>query len=149
MPGMSGGIIMSCWRVRKANEAISHSSAASMRWNRRRAGRGIGPSLPRLPEDKTGGAVHNAGVTSSPEPGSPEDRLAVLTAQLMAQLTAQPPYWMALAMQEQGSRFFQHLGAALAAADPANRRRILQTWPDECWDFYQRGLVLEQSAGDA
>ncbi len=52
-------------------------------------------------------------------------------------------------MQEQGSRFFQHLGAALAAADLANRRRIFQTWPSECWDFYQRGLALEQSAEDA
>ncbi|WP_237725009.1 hypothetical protein [Deinococcus alpinitundrae] len=83
-------------------------------------------------------------MTSSPESDSPADQLAVLTAQLTAQ-----PYWTALAMQEQGSRFFQHLGAALAAADPANRRRIFQTWPGECWDFYQRGLVLEQNAEDA
>ncbi|WP_420596844.1 hypothetical protein [Deinococcus sp.] len=53
------------------------------------------------------------------------------------------PYWIAHAMQQQGSRFFQHLGAALAAADPANRRLIYQTWPADCWDFYQRGLVLQ------
>ena len=83
-------------------------------------------------------------MTDLPETDSPADRLAALTARLMAQ----PPYWTAHAMQEQGSRFFQHLGAALAAADPANRRRIFQTWPDECWDFYQRGLALEQSAED-
>jgi len=107
-----------------------------MRWNRSRAERGIGPSLHRPSQDKTGGAAHNAGVTSSPE-----DQLAALSAQ--------PPYWTAHAMQEQGSRFFQHLGAARAAADLANRRRIFQTWPSECWDFYQRGLALEQSAEDA
>lgn len=116
--------------------------------------RDIGPSLPRLSKDKTGGAAHNAGVTTSPddalsndfpEADSPKDRLAAL----ISQLTAQPPYWTAHAMQEQGSRFFQHLGAALAAADLANRRRIFQTWPGECWDFYQRGLVLQQAAEDA
>lgn len=48
-------------------------------------------------------------------------------------------------MQEQGSRFFQHLGAALAAADFANRRLIYQTWPAECWDFHQRGLTLRRA----
>ncbi|GAA4004116.1 hypothetical protein GCM10022631_13790 [Deinococcus rubellus] len=77
----------------------------------------------------------------SPAADSPGDRLAALTAQ--------PPYWTAHAMQEQGSRFFQHLGAALAAADLANRRLIFQTWPGECWDFYQRGLALQQTAEDA
>ncbi len=60
-------------------------------------------------------------------------------------LLAQPPYWTAHAMQEQGSRFFQHLGAALAAADFANRRLIYQTWPAECWDFHQRGLTLQRA----
>ena len=51
-------------------------------------------------------------------------------------------YWTALAMQRQGSRFFQHLGHALSAADVGNRRRIYLSWPEECWDFYRRGLVL-------
>ncbi|WP_456829862.1 hypothetical protein [Deinococcus sp. UYEF24] len=54
-----------------------------------------------------------------------------------------PTYWTALAMQEQGSRFFQALGMALDAADLSNRRLIYQTWPAECWDFYGRGWVLE------
>ncbi|WP_425148100.1 hypothetical protein [Deinococcus sp.] len=53
------------------------------------------------------------------------------------------PYWTARAMQEQGSRFFQCLGQALDAADLSNRRRIYATWPAECWDFYQRGLLLQ------
>jgi hypothetical protein len=65
----------------------------------------------------------------------PLDELQIL-------LTA-PVYWTAQAMQEQGSRFFQHLGAALFAADPANRRRIYETWPEACWDFYRRGLTLQ------
>ncbi|AWN23247.1 hypothetical protein DKM44_08425 [Deinococcus irradiatisoli] len=71
-------------------------------------------------------------------PPSPEDKLAAL-------LTA-APYWIAHAMQEQGSRFYQHLGAALFAADADNRRRIYQTWPEACWEFYQRGLVLQREA---
>ena len=136
MPGLSSGMVMSCWRVRKANEAISHSSAASIRWNRSRAVRGIGPSLLWPQRTKQAARPTIGGVTISPE-----NQLAVLTAQ--------PPYWTARAMQEQGSRFFQHLGAALAAADLANRRLIFQTWPGECWDFYQRGLALQHHAEDA
>ena len=64
-------------------------------------------------------------------------------------LLASPVYWTAQAMQEQGSRFFQHLGAALFAADLANRRRVYETWPEQCWDFYGRGLLLrsEREAG--
>lgn len=66
------------------------------------------------------------------------------TDQLQLQtLNAAPVYWTAQAMQEQGSRFFQHLGAALFAADLANRRIIYMTWPEACWDFYQRGLILQ------
>lgn len=62
----------------------------------------------------------------------------------MATLYRSEPYWTARAMQEQGSQFFQHLGAALQAADKANRIRILETWSVECWDFYQRGLELQK-----
>gem|GEM_PF-2396599 len=72
-------------------------------------------------------------------PPSADQRLAVLMAA--------PVYWTARAMQEQGSRFFQAIGAALNAADLGNRRLIYATWPDECWDFYGRGLLLE-AAGD-
>lgn len=61
-------------------------------------------------------------------------------------LLTQTPYWTSHAMQEQGSRFFQHIGAALASADLANRRLIYQTWPAECWDFHQRGLMLQRAA---
>ncbi|AZI41450.1 hypothetical protein EHF33_00680 [Deinococcus psychrotolerans] len=71
------------------------------------------------------------------EPSQPETQLQTLLDS--------PPYWIAHAMQEQGSRFFQHLGAALAAADLANRRLIYQTWPAECWDFYLRGLTLQRA----
>lgn len=46
-------------------------------------------------------------------------------------------------MREQGSRFFRALGEALDAADAGNRRRIYETWTDEVWDFYGRGLRLE------
>ena len=56
-------------------------------------------------------------------------------------------YWTARAMQEQGSRFFRAIGAALDAADMQNRRRIYQTWPTESWDFYGRGLLLEAREG--
>ncbi len=69
-------------------------------------------------------------------PGTPEHRLDTLLAA--------PRYWTALAMQEQGSRFYQALGMALDAADAHNRRLIYATWPAECWDFYQRGRLLEQ-----
>ena len=72
------------------------------------------------------------------------DQLA--TDQLATMLSA-PGYWTARAMQEQGSRFFQAIGAALDASDMQNRRRIYQTWPAECWDFYQRGLLLEAREG--
>ena len=71
----------------------------------------------------------------APEP-SPEHRLDTLMDA--------SGYWTALAMQEQGSRFYQALGMALDAADAHNRRLIYATWPAECWDFYQRGTLLEQ-----
>ena len=74
---------------------------------------------------------------TDPAPPAPQAQLDILLAAA--------PYWTAHAMQEQGSRFFQHLGAALAAADLANRRLIYQTWPHECWDFYQRGLTLQRA----
>ena len=68
----------------------------------------------------------------------------------LATLLASEPYWTARAMQEQGSRFYRHLGAALEAADAVNRRLIYQTWPDALWDFHTRGLRLEaQEAGAA
>jgi hypothetical protein len=57
-------------------------------------------------------------------------------------LMSAPTYWIARAMQEQGSRFFQALGAALDASDLNNRRLIYRTWTAECWDFYMRGQVL-------
>jgi hypothetical protein len=57
-------------------------------------------------------------------------------------------YWTARALQEQGSRFYRALGAALEAADAANRRLIYRTWPDALWDFYRRGQRLAaQEAG--
>ncbi|WP_019584849.1 hypothetical protein [Deinococcus apachensis] len=55
------------------------------------------------------------------------------------------PYWTVLAMREQGSRFYRALGDALEAADLTNRRRIYLTWTDELWDFYKRGLRLEEA----
>lgn len=64
-----------------------------------------------------------------------EDRLTIL-------LGAEG-YWTARAMREQGSRFYRALGEALDAADAGNRRRIYETWTDEVWDFYGRGLRLE------
>ena len=57
-------------------------------------------------------------------------------------------YWTARAMQEQGSRFYARLGAALEAADRENRRLIYATWPDACWDFHLRGLELERASGE-
>lgn len=62
---------------------------------------------------------------------------------LQTLLTAEP-YWIARAMQEQGSRFFRALGEALDAADARNRQRIYETWPEECLDFYRRGRLLEE-----
>ncbi|GBF04285.1 hypothetical protein DAERI_010457 [Deinococcus aerius] len=55
------------------------------------------------------------------------------------------PYWTVRAMREQGSRFYRALGDALEAADLANRRRIYGAWTDELWDFYERGLRLEEA----
>ncbi|WP_291425529.1 hypothetical protein [Deinococcus sp.] len=69
---------------------------------------------------------------------------AVSSARLRELLAAEP-YWIARAMQEQGSRFYRALGSALDAADAVNRRLIYQTWPEEVWDFYQRGLCLAAS----
>lgn len=54
-------------------------------------------------------------------------------------------YWTARAMREQGSRFYRALGDALEAADLGNRRRLYQTWTAELWDFYERGLRLEET----
>lgn len=70
---------------------------------------------------------------------NPDDQLATLLAS--------EPYWTAQAMQEQGSRFYRALGAALEAADTLNRRRIYETWTAECFDFYQRGLRLAAAEG--
>ena len=67
-------------------------------------------------------------------------------SQLDVLMSAQT-YWISRVMEEQGSRFFQFLGQALGAADVGNRRRIYQTWPEECWDFYQRGLLLKEREG--
>ncbi|MFC4425529.1 hypothetical protein [Deinococcus navajonensis] len=64
-------------------------------------------------------------------------------ADRLTTLLGSEPYWTARAMQEQGSRFYRALGAALEAADAVNRRRIYATWTDEVWDFYQRGQRLE------
>lgn len=69
----------------------------------------------------------------APHPGSPDH---------LAELLAAEPYWIARAMQEQGSRFYRALGAALEAADRPNRHRIYATWPGELWDFYRRGQAL-------
>ncbi|THF68225.1 hypothetical protein E7T06_17605 [Deinococcus sp. Arct2-2] len=77
---------------------------------------------------------------SDPRP-TPEDRLA--------QLLAAEPYWTARAMQEQGSRFYAALGQALDAADLRNRRLLYITWPDEIWDFYERGLLLEAAESES
>lgn len=60
-------------------------------------------------------------------------------------LLAAEPYWTARAMQEQGSRFYRALGQALEAADAPNRRLIYETWTDAVWDFYQRGLRLQEA----
>lgn len=62
----------------------------------------------------------------------------------LAILLASEHYWTARAMKEQGSRFYRAIGEALDAADAQNRRLIYQTWPETLWDFYQRGLILEQ-----
>ena len=54
-------------------------------------------------------------------------------------------YWTARALREQGSRFYRALGDALDAADLGNRRRLYETWTVELWDFYGRGLRLEEA----
>lgn len=74
-------------------------------------------------------------------PFTPEDRLA--------RLMAAEPYWTARAMQEQGSRFYAALGQALDAADLRNRRLLYVTWPDEIWDFYERGLLLAAAEAES
>ena len=66
-----------------------------------------------------------------------------------SELLAAEAYWIARAMQEQGSRFYRALGQALEAADLPNRRRIYTTWTDEVWDFYQRGQRLAAVEGGA
>ncbi|MBB5233103.1 hypothetical protein [Deinococcus budaensis] len=53
-------------------------------------------------------------------------------------------YWTARALREQGSRFYRALGDALDAADLGNRRRLYEGWTQELWDFYERGLRLEE-----
>ena len=63
----------------------------------------------------------------------------------LQELLASEPYWTARVMQEQGSRFYRALGAALEAADAVNRRRLYEVWTVECHDFYQRGLRLAQT----
>ncbi|GHF30568.1 hypothetical protein HNQ07_000705 [Deinococcus metalli] len=68
-------------------------------------------------------------------------------ADRLAELLASEPYWTALAMKTQGSRFHRALGDALEAADATNRRLLYQTWPEAFWDFYGRGRRLE--AGEA
>ena len=69
----------------------------------------------------------------------------VMSSDHLTELLRAEPYWIARAMQEQGSRFFRALGLALEAADLPNRRLIYQTWPEACWDFYGRGLRLAEA----
>ncbi|MFC4636808.1 hypothetical protein [Deinococcus hohokamensis] len=66
-----------------------------------------------------------------------------MTEDRLRTLLGAESYWTARAMQEQGSRFYRALGAALEAADAVNRRRLYEGWTDEIWDFYQRGQRLE------
>ncbi|MBB5295091.1 hypothetical protein E5F05_12760 [Deinococcus metallilatus] len=68
-----------------------------------------------------------------------------MTEDRLQTLLHSEPYWTARAMREQGSRFYRALGEALEAADLANRRRIYEGWTAELWDFYQRGLRLEEA----
>jgi len=82
------------------------------------------------------------GTAAGEVPADAERRVQVL----MRSVT----YWTARAMQEQGSRFYRAIGQALDAADAGNRRVIYAAWPDECWDFYLRGLTLQaQEEGGA
>ncbi|RJF73054.1 hypothetical protein D3875_17400 [Deinococcus cavernae] len=76
---------------------------------------------------------------------APQDKGSVNTDTPLQQLLDSEPYWIARAMQEQGSRFYRALGQALEAADAVNRRRIYETWTAECLDFYQRGLRLAEA----
>lgn len=73
----------------------------------------------------------------------------LLPEQRLSTLLAAEPYWTARAMQEQGSRFYAALGQALDAADLRNRRLLYVTWPDEFWDFYERGLLLEAAEAES
>ncbi|NTX99370.1 hypothetical protein [Deinococcus sp. JMULE3] len=72
----------------------------------------------------------------------------MITPEQRQELRTSEVYWTARAMQEQGSRFYRALGDALHAADAMNRTLILDTWPDACWDFYQRGLRLRAAEGE-
>ncbi|WP_034383691.1 hypothetical protein [Deinococcus sp. YIM 77859] len=69
-----------------------------------------------------------------------------MTEDRLPTLLGSETYWTARAMREQGSRFYRALGEALEAADLTNRRRIYETWTEELWDFYKRGLRLEEAA---
>ena len=60
----------------------------------------------------------------------------------LSRLLDAEPYWIARAMKEQGSHFFQKLGEALERADVRNRRLIYETWTEELAEFHRRGLVL-------
>lgn len=68
-----------------------------------------------------------------------------MTDDRLQTLLRSEPYWTVRAMREQGSRFYRALGDALEAANLGNRRRIYATWTDELWDFYERGLRLEEA----
>lgn len=72
----------------------------------------------------------------------------MITPEQMSTLRRSEVYWTARAMQAQGSRFYRALGDALHAADAVNRHLIYGTWPDACWDFYERGLRLEAAEAD-
>lgn len=58
------------------------------------------------------------------------------------ELEAAEVYWLARVMQIQGSRFYAHLGAALEAADLANRRKIYAAWTEELYAFELRAREL-------
>ncbi len=66
----------------------------------------------------------------------------VITPEQLNEMERAGVYWTARALQEQGSRFYRALGAALEAADASNRRLVYRTWPDALWDFYRRGQQL-------
>lgn len=64
-------------------------------------------------------------------------------------LLTENPYWTVRAMQEQGSRFYRALGAALEAADATNRQLICATWLEAVWDFRQRGQHLAREDAES